>query len=93
MFIRRTQNSIEVIKEVALKMMKSLSALYKVGKHIEIQVARDTYGNCIHLFERDCSSQRGIVVLEEAPALSIPTTKQKMYKAAIDIANKIDIKV
>ena len=64
----------------------------KGGKHIEIQVARDNYGNCIHLFERDCSSQRRYQkVLEEAPSLSIPeVTKQKMYNAAIDIANKID---
>ena len=64
----------------------------KGGKHIEIQIARDNHGNCIHLFERDCSSQRRYQkVLEEAPSLSIPEpTKRRMYKAAIDIANKID---
>ena len=54
----------------------------KGGKHIEIQIARDEHGNCIHLFERDCSSQRRYQkVIEEAPSLSIPeVTKQKMYK-------------
>ena len=64
----------------------------KGGKHIEIQIARDNHGNCIHLFERDCSSQRRYQkVLEEAPSISIPElTKRRMYKAAIDIANKID---
>ena len=64
----------------------------KGGKHIEIQIARDNHGNCIHLFERDCSSQRRYQkVLEEAPSLSIPEpTKRRMYEAAIDIADKID---
>ena len=83
--IREAQNSFKDDEVIVEKYIKG-------GKHIEIQIARDDYGNCIHLFERDCSSQRRYQkVIEEAPALSIPQiTKQKMYKAAIDIANKID---
>ena len=90
------QDSIEAVTREAQSSFKDdeviIEKYIKGGKHIEIQIARDNHGNCIHLFERDCSSQRRYKkVLEEAPSLSIPEpTKRRMYKAAIDIANKID---
>ena len=90
------QDSIEAVTREAQSSFKDdeviIEKYIKGGKHIEIQIARDNHGNCIHLFERDCSSQRRYQkVLEEAPSSSIPEpTKRRMYKAAIDIANKID---
>ena len=90
------QDSIEAVTREAQSSFKDdeviIEKYIKGGKHIEIQIARDNHGNCMHLFERDCSSQRRYQkVLEEAPSLSISeSTKIRMYKAAIDIANKID---
>ena len=90
------QGSIEAVTREAQSSFKDdqviVEKYIKGGKHIEIQVARDNYGHCIHLFERDCSSQRRYQkVIEEAPSLSIPQeTKIRMYKAAIDIANQIN---
>ena len=61
-------------------------------KHIEVQVFADSHDNVVHLFERDCSSQRRYQkIVEEAPATCInEDTKQSMYKAAIDATAAVD---
>jgi acetyl-CoA carboxylase biotin carboxylase subunit len=55
------------------------------GRHIEIQVAADAFGNAIHLNERECSLQRRHQkIVEEAPSPVVtPELRERMGKCAI----------
>ena len=61
-------------------------------RHIEFQIMGDSYGNVIHLGERDCSIQRRHQkLLEEAPSLALtPEMREKMGTAAVTAAKSIN---
>ncbi len=57
-------------------------------KHIEIQLMGDQHGNCVYLFERECSIQRRHQKLvEEAPSSCLtPDIRKAMGECAVNVA-------
>src|SRR5579859_1785123 len=65
-----------------------LERLIQQPRHVEIQVLGDTFGNLIHLGERECSIQRRHQkIVEESPSVALtPALRAEMGAAAVRIA-------
>src|SRR5690625_1670322 len=61
-------------------------------RHVEIQIIADSYGNTIHLGERDCTIQRRMQkLIEETPSPAVSSeNRRKMGMAAVKAAKAVN---
>lgn len=61
------------------------------ARHVEVQLLADSYGNIVHIGDRDCSVQRRHQKLvEEAPAPSLSNTlRDRICESAIRLARQV----
>ncbi len=100
--MRIANNDKELIEAIALCKAEAEKAFGNAGvyiekyiinpRHIEVQIIADSYGNVVHLGERDCSIQRRHQkLIEEAPSPAIDEkTRAAMGQAAVTAAKAIN---
>ncbi len=61
-------------------------------RHVEIQILADSFGNVIHLGERECSIQRRYQkIIEESPSPGVgPELRERMGRSACELAREAD---
>lgn len=60
-------------------------------KHIEVQLLGDSYGNLVHLYERDCSVQRRFQkVIALAPSNLPDPIREKLFEYALKIGKHVN---
>jgi len=66
----------------------------KNPKHVEVQILGDSYGNIVHLYDRDCSVQRRHQkVVEYAPAFTIRReVRERIFADAVRLAKHVKYK-
>lgn len=100
--IRFADNEKKLREEWEMASAESRAAFGKSGlyvekflqgiRHIEFQLARDSNGNCTHLFERECSIQRRHQKLIEYSPSSVvdKKTRSKIGEIAVRAAESVD---
>ncbi len=85
------QSSVDAARRESLSAFGSeevfLEKYIESPRHIEIQVAGDSYGNAVHFFERECSIQRRHQkIIEESPSPALnDELRQKMGETAVRV--------
>jgi acetyl-CoA carboxylase biotin carboxylase subunit len=64
----------------------------EAARHVEIQVLGDKHGNAVHLFDRDCTTQRRHQkLIEEAPAPGVDSRKRDVVaRSAADLIRRAE---
>ncbi len=100
--IRVANNEVELIKGYQMAKMEAQAAFgnpevyiekyISEPRHIEIQILGDSFGNVIHLGERDCSLQRRHQkLLEESPSPVVDELlRERMGKTAVRGAQNVN---
>jgi acetyl-CoA/propionyl-CoA carboxylase len=83
-----TGESIAAVGKSAILVEKFLEKT----RHIEYQFARDTHGNAVHIFERECSIQRrNQKLIEQTPSPIVDEeTRDRIGQLVVNAANAVD---
>ncbi len=99
--MRVIEGESKLLEQVSMARREALSAfgndevylekLVRNARHVEVQIAGDTHGQVVHLFERDCSVQRRHQkIVERAPAPYLSETQRlSFYDAALRLARSV----